>query len=98
MDVNVTAEGVAVLRLKAIEPEDAADDGIAPGASTGRISPVRRRDLKTAPDGARVPIFLRILRSPTGVALLLSASPTPNLEVETGYWAILMLSRSTNIS
>ena len=97
MDVNVTAKGVSVLRLKTIEPQDAADDGITPGASTGKISPVRRRDLKTAPARAWDPIFFRILRSPIGVALLFGASPTPNFEVETGYSAILMLSRRTSI-
>jgi hypothetical protein len=30
VDVNVTAKGVPVLRLKTIEPQDAADDGITP--------------------------------------------------------------------
>ena len=98
MDINVTAEGVPILRLKAIEPEDAADDGITLRRVHGQDFSCEAPRFEDRAGRSTRPDFFRILRSPTGVALLLSASPRPNLEVETGYWAILMLSRSTNIS
>src|SRR5437870_7800301 len=63
--------------------------GARPGVFGCRISPVQRRLWKTAPNGARSPIFCATYNNPSGVARLPHASPKPYLEVETGYVATI---------
>src|SRR6266704_3447813 len=63
--------------------------GSRPGVFGCRISPVQRRLWKTAPNGARSPIFCATCNNPSGVARLPHASPKPYLEVETGYVATI---------
>jgi len=75
---------VDVLCLQSAQQRMRVTIGSRPGESGATISPVRRRSLNTAPDGALSPIFWAICSLPSGVKRLPRQSPNPNLEVETG--------------
>ena len=87
VNINTAAEGVRVGCLKATQPNDPRDDGVPAGRIRLDNLSGKAAIMKDRPDRRVIADFLRDLQDAEGVVMRPQLSPSPNLEVETGYVA-----------